>query len=119
MNAHEQCLGQAQAYFSGALSPSEAQAFTAHRDACPACAQVLAAWPHAAALPDLRAGVLAALGLRKAAPAWWAPLATGLALALLVSAFWHPERAWLRDDHGYSDTCALGAQKGVRSCCLD
>jgi hypothetical protein len=118
MNAHERCLGQAQAYFSGALALADAEAFAAHRDACPACAQVLAAWPHAAAVPDLRAGVLAALGVPKAAPAWWAPVATGLALALLVTAFWHPERAWLKDDHGYSDTCAL-VQKGGQPCCLD
>ena len=30
----------------------------------------------------------------------------------------HYERAWLRDDHGYSDTCAL-TQKGGQPCCLD
>jgi anti-sigma factor RsiW len=118
MNAHERCLGMAQAYFSGGLAPAEAAAFTAHRGACPACAQVLARWPHAAAVPDLRGPVLARLGVRPAAPAWWAPLATGLALALLLAAFWHPERAWLRDDHGYNDTCQL-SQTGGQPCCLD
>ena len=118
MNDHERCLGHAQAYFNGGLAPAAAAAFTAHRDGCPACAQVLARWPHAAVVPDLAPAVLARLRPAPAVRAWWTPLAAGLCLLLLLTAFWHPERAWLRDDRAYSDTCQLTV-KGGQPCCLN
>lgn len=122
MNEHEDCLGQAQDYFAGRLERPRAAAWEAHRDACPACRRVLERWPHAAAVPELRAGVLAALGLSRARSgllgAWTLPAATLLALALLVSAFWRPERHWARLDSAYGDTCAVRMQGG-HPCCAD
>lgn len=105
MNDHERCLGDAQAYFSGALAPAAEAAFAAHRNKCPGCTRVLARWPRAVAVPDLAPAVLARLRPVPVAPVWWTPLAAGLGLLLLLTAFWHPERAWLRDDRTYSDTC--------------
>jgi hypothetical protein len=43
---------------------------------------------------------------RVAVPAWLAPLAASLALGLVLSAFWHPERAWLRADGDFAYSAA-------------
>ena len=135
MNEHEHCLGRAQDYFAGRLGPGEAADWEAHRDACPACRALLDRWPHAAVVPDLRGPVLARLATARGAMrpsgaparpgprirdfgAWALPAATLLALALLVTAFWRPERQWARLDSAYGDTCAVRLQGG-RPCCAD
>jgi hypothetical protein len=130
MNSHEHCLGLAQDYYAGRLDAAARGAWESHRDACPDCRAVLERWPHAEPVPDLQRAVLAAVRPKPSGavpartsaergPAWLVPLAAALALAVLVAAFWHPERQWLRDDErGYGDTCQLQV-KGGHPCCAD
>lgn len=89
------------------LDAATAAALRAHLDACGPCRQVHAAWPAEAAAPDLwpalRARILPA---PRWAPQWLTPLAAGLSVALLLSAFWQPELGWVKADQ----TWAYGAQ---------
>lgn len=85
------------------LDPAKAAALRAHLDACASCAAVHAAWPAQASAPDLwpalRRRILPA---PRWAPQWLTPLATGLSVALLLSAFWRPEQAWVRADQSWA-----------------
>jgi len=126
MNSHEQCLGQTQDYFAGRLDALERLTWEAHRDACPGCGRIIGRWPHEALVPDLKSAVLSALprahipffNPEKAGPAWVLPLASAAALALLLSAFWRPQRQWVQDDTNYGATCEMQCEGG-QACCAD
>jgi len=121
MNRHERCLGLAQDYFEDRLDGGHRAEWEAHRDSCPDCAAVLARWPGAAAVPNLAPAVLAALRPAPAprAPGWLLPAASALALVLAATAFWHPERQWVRDDRDYGETCTQIQGQGGRPCCAE
>jgi anti-sigma factor RsiW len=128
MNQHEDCLSRAQDYFDGRLDPGPSALWEAHRAACPDCRAVLERWPKNAAVPDFRGRVLTLT--RPCAPdlapapesrrslGWLLPLGSALAMLLLISAFWHPERQWVRDDLSYNSTCELQVQGG-QACCAN
>ena len=105
---HAEILAQIQAYQRGELSPPEMAGFQVHLSHCAACRELVGHWPTAQPRPGLtgrvmtrlrepdRPGVLGGWSLRTA----WAGAA--LALALLVAAFWHPERKWLNADRSFA-----------------
>lgn len=128
MNQHEDCLSRAQEYFDGRLEPGPSAIWEAHREACPDCRSILERWPKSVPVPDFRARVLelARPSIPSPEPAygarfglgWLLPLGSAFAMLLLLSAFWHPERQWVRDDLSYNSTCEIQVQGG-QACCAN
>ncbi len=110
---HLETLSLADDFLSGRLPPGQEASLRAHLEACPDCRAVLRAWDPSASAPWLAARVAARLrGQGRGLPGWLAPLAAGLALLLCLSAFWHPERGWLRADHAFAYSAADPSASG-------
>lgn len=110
---HFEALSHADAWAEGRLDAATGTALRAHMDACPTCRGILQQWPLQAPVPDLWPGlrerILPAPALW--GPAWLTPALAAAALLLCVSAFWHPERAWLRADQAWAyEAPSFGAQ---------
>ena len=99
---HEEFIGFAGEFKQGQIQGAAGAEMQAHLDACADCARLLKAWPDSEPSPWFAPRVMAQVhqSVQSGAgqPGWLAPLAAGLAMLMLVAAFWHPERAWLRHD---------------------
>lgn len=108
---HFEALSLADDLHAGSLPAPQAASLQAHVDACEGCRAILGQWQSAAG-PDLWPGLQARLNPRAQAwgPAWLTPALATLALLLCVSAFWHPERAWLRADRAWAYSSQAGGR---------
>lgn len=109
---HEDILSLADDYVSGRLNRKTQKRLQNHLDTCEDCRGVIQAWDLQAPVPALKTQVMAALR-EQARPGWrpwWATLASATALLLLVTAFWQPERAWVKADKGFAARDLLSAQ---------
>lgn len=102
MMEHGEALGQLEELKRGALAPLRARQVQAHLEACPDCRWVALRWPAEPLELRLDGRVLAQLRREAAPRRIWAPsFAMAAALLLLLTAFWRPEKAWVRLDRGY------------------
>lgn len=101
MNSHAGWVEQRSAFVARALEPDEERAFRGHLAGCAECRDAVEelerdlAWlpmglPPAVPTPGLHRRLVAgALGERRAAPRWWAPVALAASLVLAAGAwFW-------------------------------
>jgi predicted anti-sigma-YlaC factor YlaD len=113
MMDHSEALGLLEELKRGALTPLQAARVQAHLDACPDCRVVALRWPNAAPVPPLDVRVMAQLREENAPRRAWVPsFAAAAALLLVLTAFWRPERAWVRLDEGFELRLERPAQGG-------
>jgi hypothetical protein len=101
---HAECISLFEALKSGDKG-TQAQSAQKHLGQCGPCQRLWERYDAQAQAPDLVPGVMAAItphAFTLRWPLWLAPVAAVLALAILVSAFWRPERQWLNEDRGYA-----------------
>ena len=103
---HEEILGKAEAYRAGTLDRTESAEMGEHLASCPTCREIVAKWPVASPREGFTQRVMANLEKAPSAPAWrpvLAPMAGLLvSMALVLVAFWHPEKDWIRADKGFA-----------------
>jgi hypothetical protein len=99
-------------HLAGKGTPQQRARVQAHLASCGPCRRIAQAWlqdAEADLLPAVLAGLMPEQG-RGLRLGWAMPAAVALSLALLIGAFWHPERAWVRADKAFAD---LGAPRAA------
>jgi hypothetical protein len=104
---HEEFLAVREAHRRGELAPREKAAWEKHRAACGLCRKLDERWPEAESPARFTAGVLERLKIAESlkprlAPVWAFRFGWAAAAALLVAAFWHPEKDWIRADRSFA-----------------
>ena len=101
---HEEIIGRLSEYRSGSLGREERTRVRRHLQTCAHCRTLYQGWPDGRPSPGFAGRVMGRLeegnGLSLRAPGrWWVPLTgTAVAAVLIIAAFWHPERSWLKAD---------------------
>ena len=105
---HEEILGKMGEYRKGNLPLPEKAALERNLARCAMCRKVAGQWKDVSVPPGFATRVMARLKKEEKTvvlshPASWAAR-TGwaVAAALLVAAFWHPERSWVKADRGFA-----------------
>jgi hypothetical protein len=117
---HEELLGKAGEYLRAELSPPEMSEIARHLKTCAYCRSLVDGWAHAPAPPGFTEGIMTGLAEqpRRAFWAWRemaATLGTVAAAILILVAFWHPERDWVKADKSFASfehSASLSAQTG-------
>ena len=113
MMDHSEVLGHLEEMKRGALAPLLAARVQAHLDACPDCRVVAMRWPSKPQALRLDVRVLARLREERAPRRGWVPsFAAAAALLLVLTAFWRPEKTWVRLDQGFELSAARAEQGG-------
>ncbi len=103
---HEEILGKAEAYRAGKLNRHESADMGEHLASCAACREIIARWPTTSPRSGFTLRVMAHLEEAPSVPDMrplWAPLAgVLLSMLLVLVAFWHPERDWVRADKSFA-----------------
>ncbi len=101
---HEEFLANITDYREATLAPSARADWEAHRASCGSCREIAERWRD----EEVPAGFPARVMARIPAPAeketssWMIRTGWAVAAALLVAAFWHPEKSWVRDDRAFA-----------------
>ena len=101
---HEEIIGKFREYRMGALPPRESAEISSHLENCEHCAMLFDRVPEAIPAADFTARVMANLEREPAMvfSPWRQGFSqlgfTAAAAALIIAAFWHPERSWVRQD---------------------
>jgi hypothetical protein len=101
---HEEFLAHILEYREGGLAPPDRAAWEAHRASCGSCRGIAMRWTDAKVPAGFSVRVMArvSLGKEKFASGWMIRTGWAVAAALLVAAFWHPEKSWVRADRAFS-----------------
>jgi anti-sigma factor RsiW len=109
---HEEVLGKMSDYRKGLLEPAERSVIERHLSYCELCRTLAARWRLETPAGDFSIRVMARLREgqdlpisrreKVIRPIWWTRTGWVVAAALLVAAFWHPERSWVKADHSFA-----------------
>jgi hypothetical protein len=101
---HEEFLGKIPEYREGTLDSSDRADWEAHRTSCNLCREIEHRWTTVDVPANFPAHVMGRIPTRvKKMPSGWV-IRTGwaVAAALLVAAFWHPEKSWVKADRAFA-----------------
>ena len=105
---HEEILGNMAAYRAGSLTPSERSALEGHLAVCGLCRELTERWKDEAPSPGFTSRVMLRLNEEKKTmiplnrTGWALKTGWAVAAALLVAAFWHPEKSWVQADRSFA-----------------
>ena len=105
---HEEVLGRMAEYREGSLNPAERAALEGHLADCGPCRKLAKRWKDEMPSEGFISRVMARLGetdrkdLRLVRAGWALRTGWAVAAALLVAAFWHPEKSWVKADRAFA-----------------
>jgi len=100
---HEEMIGKFSEYRDGSLGRGDRVRVRRHLQTCLHCRTLYQSWPEGGPPLGFADRVMDRLGKGSSLQApsrWWVPLTgTAVAAVLVIAAFWHPEKSWLKADH--------------------